>query len=216
LSSSWKTAGAIPVAYSPDGKTLASGGVDSTVLLWDLTGRTPNALPARLAATDLETRWSDLAGADAPRAFQAIWDLTSNPDGALPLLKAKLPSEAVLPAEVTRLIADLASDRFATRDRATQKLEKMDDVVEPALRKALKDNRAPEVRNRLEQILQKLEGAVPPERLRTLRAIQALEYMGTPEAVDLLKSLVGGAPAAQQTREAKAALERLAHRAAVP
>jgi hypothetical protein len=39
-----------------------------------------------------------------------------------------------------------------------------------------------------------------------------LEAIGSPEAMAVLATLAAGAPAARETREAKAALERLAHR----
>jgi hypothetical protein len=48
--------------------------------------------------------------------------------------------------------------------------------------------------------------------LRTLRAIQALERIGTTEARHVLRQLTSGARAARETREANKALERLARR----
>jgi hypothetical protein len=45
-----------------------------------------------------------------------------------------------------------------------------------------------------------------------LRAIEVLERIGTPGAQELLRKLAGGAAAARQTREAKAALQRLTSR----
>jgi hypothetical protein len=48
--------------------------------------------------------------------------------------------------------------------------------------------------------------------LRHLRAIQALEQIGSPDARRILQSLTEGAATAPETREAKAALERLAQR----
>ena len=47
------------------------------------------------------------------------------------------------------------------------------------------------------------------EALRSLRAIEALEHIETPEARDLLRKLAAGAPGARLTREAQAALDRL-------
>ena len=51
-----------------------------------------------------------------------------------------------------------------------------------------------------------------PERLRMLRALEALERIGTPEARQLLHQLGQGAPEAWLTREAKAGLQRLTRR----
>jgi hypothetical protein len=66
---------------------------------------------------------------------------------------------------------------------------------------------------RIEALLGKLEGPVASaETLRSIRAVEALEHIATPEARDLLDRLAAGAPEARLTREAKAALERLGRR----
>ena len=49
----------------------------------------------------------------------------------------------------------------------------------------------------------------PPGILRSLRAIAALEYAGTPAARAAIELMANGHPAAIETREAKAALDRL-------
>jgi hypothetical protein len=49
----------------------------------------------------------------------------------------------------------------------------------------------------------------PPGILRTLRAILVLEYIGSPQARQLITRLVAGAPAASETRSAQRALQRL-------
>jgi hypothetical protein len=46
--------------------------------------------------------------------------------------------------------------------------------------------------------------------LRLLRAVEALEHVGTPEARQLLEALSRGAREARLTREAQASLRRLA------
>jgi hypothetical protein len=46
----------------------------------------------------------------------------------------------------------------------------------------------------------------------TIRAITALERIGSTDAQAVLRTLAGGAPGARETEEAKASLERLAGR----
>ena len=51
------------MAYTAEGRTLATGGADSTILLWDLTGHAENGKYQSddLTAKDLNKLWSDLA-----------------------------------------------------------------------------------------------------------------------------------------------------------
>jgi hypothetical protein len=114
---------------------------------------------------------------------------------------------------VARLIADLDSEQFAVRRRASEGLRELGEVAGPALREALAGRPTPEARRRLERLVTDLSAPVTsPERLRALRAVEALEKSGASEARQLLAKLAGGTPEARLTREARAALERLSKR----
>src|SRR5262249_18530928 len=106
---------------------------------------------------------------------------------------------------LARLVTDLDSDSFETRERATRELALLGDLAEPALRQALENRPSPELRRRAQRLLAKLEGP----KLRQVRAVEVLELVGTPEAQKLLQELAGGAPSARLTQEAKASLGRL-------
>ena len=109
-----------------------------------------------------------------------------------------------------RLITDLDSDRFEVRDAAARELTQLGEQVEPALRRVLEGKPSPEARRRVEALLTGPRRVRSPEGLRGLRAVQALECVGTAEARRVLEGLSRGAPEARLTREAKAALRRLA------
>jgi hypothetical protein len=112
--------------------------------------------------------------------------------------------------KVDRLLADLDSDDFPVRERASAALAALGEAAEPALRKALEGEPSPEVRRRVEALMQKLHSrSLSAEEARALRAVEALEYCETPEARRLLQALGTGAPEARLTREARAALGRL-------
>jgi hypothetical protein len=111
-----------------------------------------------------------------------------------------------------QFLADLDSDRFAVRQRAGEELEKFGELAGPAFEKVLAGRPSAEVRRQVEKLAARCAPAGTPERLRALRAVEVLEYVGTAEARRLLETLAEGAPEARLTREAKASLERLSRR----
>jgi hypothetical protein len=160
-----------------------------------------------LTAKELAAVWTDLAEVDARRGQKAIRTALGVPEQALALLLKELKPARVPDAKsLTRILQDLESESFKAREEATRELEKMGDAAAPMVRSALGDNGTLELKRRLEGLLETYAGA---QRRRTLRAVQALEHLGTPAARELLARLAEGAPEALLTREAKAAAQRL-------
>jgi dipeptidyl aminopeptidase/acylaminoacyl peptidase len=198
------------VAFSPDGLTVASGAVDSTVLLWDITGRRADGRWHGKLVTprELDACWIALKDEDAAKAYDAVWRLVASAEQALPLLRKHLrPVPRPDTKIVTQLIADLDSDNFDVRQHAMKELSKLGDVIIPDLRRVLDGKPTLEMRRRLQQLLDWPRDWTP-EQVREHRAIQVLEHIGTQEARQLLEALAGGAPEARLTEEAKAALRR--------
>src|SRR5262249_34440105 len=143
------------LAFSADGRTLASASSDTTVLLWDVAGLTPaerRELPGATAGPPLRL-WEDLA-ADAGRAGRAIRLLAAAPSPALPLLRGRLRPVPKPDAErVKRLVADLDSNRFTVRDRAEKELAQLGDRAKAALEQALGRGPDLEVRQRITRLL---------------------------------------------------------------
>ncbi len=167
-----------------------------------------------LTREELAGIWADLAGADARTAYQGICKLIQSPGPSVNYLKEHL--QPVRPADagrIAKLIADLDSEQFAVRDKATKELEQLQELAEPALKQLLAEKPTLEVRQRASALLKKL-AASSPERLRQVRAVEALEHMGGPGARHLLEALATGAPEAWLTKEAKASVERLRRLAA--
>jgi HEAT repeat protein len=163
---------------------------------------------------DLESLWSELGTDDPVKARQAIGAFVSKADQAVPFLQKRLrPVPRPEPSRLARLIAGLDSKEFKVRESATQELQRLGEPAESALRKALANRPSPEMRRRIEQILEthKRERLHPPsEQLRQARAVEVLEQIGNPAARKLLEALSRGAPKATLTRDAEGALERLA------
>jgi WD40 repeat protein len=196
------------LAFAPDGKSLASGSSDTTILIWDMAEFQTAKRPQRVV--DIEARWRDLIGDDAARAFDAIHALASVPAQAVPLFEKQLRPIPIDAERVQRLITDLDSEQFGVRKQASYELEKIGEPATPFLRKALASDPSPEVHRRIEDLLSKIAGGAPRgESLQSLRAIEALEMIGTSQAKTVLKNLAKGASGATITQAAAAALERL-------
>jgi hypothetical protein len=201
---------ATALAFSPDGSRLATGLPDGTVLLWEVPVPGPVSLPPETA----ERLWADLIGDDPAAGWRAAWLLGEDPAAAVRLARRHVAPVEPFPAdELRQLLTDVESPRFAVRERATVRLERAADLIGPAVAEALKATRSEETRVRLEKVM----GAVPgPERPLPAwasalgRAVSVVEHAGGDDGRLLLMAWAGGTPDAFLTREAKAALERLA------
>src|SRR5262249_59007822 len=111
-----------------------------------------------LTAEECEARWADLAGGDARKAYQAIRELAANPGRSVSLLGDRVqPVKPLDPQMLARMIVQLDSERFSEREEATQKLAKLEELAEPALRQALKADPSLEVTRRIERLLARLK-----------------------------------------------------------
>jgi WD40 repeat protein len=201
------------LAFTPDGKRLATGGPDSTVLVWDVAG--PDAERAeRLTAEQLEKLWADLGSDNAATADRAIRALLAAPGDALPFLKARLlPAPVLSPERQAEVLRDLDHPRYQVRDRATNELARLGELAEPLLRRSLGGASSLETRRRVQMLLERLDTGTPSAaNLRTLRAFEVLERIGTAEVRPVFEAHVNADPAARLGQEARASLERLGRR----
>jgi hypothetical protein len=113
--------------------------------------------------------------------------------------------------QIEKLIADLDSDTFRTREQSMKALRETDKPITTYLRRGLKTAGA-EGRKRITELLAELTKGPTANELRQLRAIQVLELAGTPEAIAVLKEWAGGSPGELLTEDASAAVKRIASR----
>jgi hypothetical protein len=205
------------LAFTPDGRSLISALADGTAVIWDVS-RAADASAAGRGDSSLdsfERAWAALAGDDGAAALRAIATFAAAPEKATTFLTARLSPVAAAAPRLPRLIADLDSDDFKTRESAAGELEALGREAESALQAALKERPSAELKRRLEGLLAGVDGpATDPETVRRLRAVAALERIG---ATALLRKLAGGAVNARLTLEAQTSLNRLeARKAAAP
>jgi hypothetical protein len=204
------------MAFSADGRRLATGSSDGVVIVWDvadITGRKGPG-PVELSARERDALWADLVGDDSAKAYRALNRLAAAPDQAVPLVGEALGPVRVPDGEqLARLVGRLDAEKFADREGAARDLERWGEAAGPALRAALAKGPTPELRRRVQGLLDRLDrervGPAAGDRLRDLRAVELLERVGTAAAKRALEEIAGGAGPA---REAKAALDRLGKR----
>jgi hypothetical protein len=201
-------------AFTADGRALVTASDDGTLLVWDAAGAARAAPEAVPDERRVRAAWADLGSSDPVRALAGVRILAAAPARAAPLIRAAVrPAAPVDAAAVDRLLADLASETFATREKATAGLIAAGDAAEEKVRAFLVATPSPEARQRAAQVLGAVSG--PPataDRRRELRAVEALEWAGTSGAEALLRELAKGAPDARLTRDAADSLRRLGER----
>jgi WD40 repeat protein len=132
--------------FAPEGKTLASGSLDTTILIWDMSKFT-SSRDSDIRIPNVLKNWNELRHNDASRAFDAICSLASAPAETTSFLKAHLPAPPVPEAEeIERFVADLDNELFEVRKKAHAELERIGLPGAPALRKALELDPSPEMK----------------------------------------------------------------------
>ena len=218
--------GVIELHLSPDGKYLVSTGRDGTSLVWD----TKKIFPAERSLIKFNAVkmpgdwWAALRDRKGNDLSCLMTVMVQHPEKTLKVLAERLQPAKPPDAEMLqKWLTQLDSQRFSQRESATIHLAKLGELAEPALLAALKQPASLELKLRVKRLLQRLDEpeheqerlnqpAPDPERLRTLRSIEVLERIGTPEARAILNRLSQGAHGARQTVEAAEALRRLATR----
>lgn len=198
------------LAFSPDGKFLATGGADQVVYVWRVEHFfKPGELPKPKAS--LVDYWPVLAELDAGNAHRAMAQLQRRPQDTSGLLRKQIKPAVVTESKVIdKHLRDLASGNFAVRSQANLALEKLGAEAATQLKAAVAKPANLEVKRRLETLLDKLDRPFEnPDNLRVYRSLTVLERIGTPEARQLLEELSRGAPSSWLTAEARLSVQRL-------
>ncbi len=181
------------ISLSPDEQKLVSCSVDGRLLLWDLSEVIrPSLKAARLDDAGRKAMLDRLASADAGEAFKAVCALACDPD-ALPEIEKRLGTprgKGPTAGEITALIEGLDSDDWPTREQASRALAAAGARALPLLKRMLTAPPSPEARKRGERLVSGIDPTeMAAEDLEALRGVQALEYLGTPDAEKLLERL---------------------------
>jgi hypothetical protein len=193
-----------PLAFAPDGSTLATGHRDGSITIWKVP--TPPSSP-RVSRTENNTLWADLGSPNAQVGRAAVERFLGDPLSAIALPKARFVPPAA-PRDVAALIDQLDAEGFAEREAASRKLGELGWRASGALRRAAQTAKSLEVRRRAEAILRgiaPLEASRPLSgaALRGVRAIEVLERLGNDESRKLLRGW------AEQTSDRDLAAEAL-------
>ncbi len=199
------------LTFSPDGKTLITGGQDATLVAWDLEGKTPTPFAG---GGELEDAWKDLINKDGKKVYQErMRRFVASPNLAIPFLAEKLvpiKTVEINKDDVKKWVSELDDADFPTRNKANRALEALGDAVEADILKALEKAESLETQRRLQNLIAVMKAKLLTEdQMRHVRVVEILERIGSKEARELLVRYADGAPTARLTQDAREALDRL-------
>lgn len=198
------------VLFARDGRHLLVANGDSTVTLHDLAAGSGPLTTSLDVAPD--TAWAELT-ADAGTAFRTMRVLMTRPDDTVTWLRQRVPPPAEPADQITRSVARLDAPRYQVREVAQSELSKLAHLGRPALVAAARTELSPEMRRRVEILLQATRGPdLSADGLRSTRAVEVLERIGTPDAQGLLRQWSSGPPGETLADASRAATLRLAGR----
>ncbi|MBY0527825.1 MAG: hypothetical protein K2R98_30795 [Gemmataceae bacterium] len=160
-----------------------------------------------LTRAQLDEAWNNLISTDGDIAAQAFQLLCVGKQSG-DYLKERIKAMMVVAdaARIDRLIADLDSNHFNVRQRATEELEKLSLAAEPALQKALASNPSLEMMRRVDTIITRGRGACQQAK----QGIEILLVTRTIDALTLVTTLAGG-PSGWLAEYAKGRIEQIRH-----
>jgi hypothetical protein len=179
-------------------------------------GRDPTeqGKPATVSAKDLPLLWTELDSPEFEKADNAWRKLNAAGHDGISFLGQQILKVAILKADLVameKLVAEVDSADFKTRERAVKELIGLGEPSIVPLQRLLERNPSPEAKERATALLKTLgEPALTPERKRASVAIELLEYSHTAKGVTLLKEIEREALVPQLRLQAFEALGRLA------
>lgn len=189
--------------FHPDGRRLVVATGPHPVEVWDAHGPAAAWDPARADAL-----WAALADPDAAVADPPIRQVRAHPADGVAFLKERVRVPEAIPDDwVDARLKALDARAFRDRERAKAELIAAGEQVAGRARAAL-PTASVEARERIAVVVQAVSG-MTPERLRTIRACEALEAAGTPAALEVLRGWATGPADSTLTREATAGVRRM-------
>ncbi|MEK7470323.1 MAG: WD40 repeat domain-containing protein [Planctomycetota bacterium] len=208
----WSLSPAQCLAWSPDGRLVATLHKDGATRVWDIPMPAPQE---RSSLRDPILDWGELACQRADRAFEAAGRLERGGTAAAALLREKLAEKENQP-HIRDLIVQLADESFVRRQSAREELHWLGVQAEPELLRAIAGQPPGAWRSELESLIRLAESRVGPssQNLRRQRAMQVLEGIGSTEATDVLRHLSSESPSPRERSDAQDALRRIEMRSA--
>ena len=196
------------LTISPCGRYLLTYQSSRLKTVWDLTF---GALKESAGKKDLAALWEQLGNSSAIKSRHAMWQFTKqSKDKAVAFLKEKLPPDVLDVDRIQALIKKLDDPNFRTRVEAAKSLEIAGRQVLPLLRAVDLKAASLDARREVKRLIKHFESQRTPQPFwRSIRAVESLERIGTPTALEVLEALAKGAPEGYVTTDAAQAKIRL-------